>query len=380
MKKYTVDDLTKALGALAICSYVSGYLVLSYYLSSYGFSPVSPFRPRVLEIGVCALVFLALPILIGIAIASLPSRGLSSIHACTLRLFCLPTLCWFTTTIPGFVVDVPKTLAFQPITGSHLSVVLKIMATLIVSAAVIGALHKACHWIWENYHQHKIVSLIGLLTLSAVCVFLENSSDKTQLQRRAFFWLLSCSSATILMAGSLVERNMEKWIDAQLSRARDLNRRIDDLNLSGGQEKVPELILPTSVSFTKHKLELQQMKDDISRISDEYTSHTTIFRVRTFIYTFMPILAFNIVLLALAAYTNWIFPFIPLKLGGGEIVNAIAYERDGGGSNHIIRVGLLDQNDQGFFVIEDGFDKAWFIPKEKIEAIHFGTSSKAFTP
>src|ERR1700733_13992997 len=90
---YSIDDITKALGAIAIGAYVVGYIVLSYYLSGFGFNSLSPFRSRVLETGICALAFFAIPLAIAMAVASISRRDMSFSSILIMRLLSLPIFC-----------------------------------------------------------------------------------------------------------------------------------------------------------------------------------------------------------------------------------------------------------------------------------------------
>ncbi len=77
-------------------------------------------------------------------------------------------------------------------------------------------------------------------------------------------------------------------------------------------------------------------------------------------------------MLALAAYTNWVFPAIPFKLGGGEIVSTTIYLTPGH-QVRIIHAGMLDESDQGFFILVPGQERGLFIPKEQVEGIYFSS-------
>jgi len=90
---YSIDEVSKALGACAVGSYLLGYIIISSHFARLGFSQASPFRPRVLETGLTAALFFIIPFVIGAAASNISSRGLSRARAFNLRLPIVMMLC-----------------------------------------------------------------------------------------------------------------------------------------------------------------------------------------------------------------------------------------------------------------------------------------------
>jgi len=58
------DPLSKGVAALAIATYVCGFLIVSLHHANYGFVGTNPFRPRVLAAGAWFMFFTAIPVAI----------------------------------------------------------------------------------------------------------------------------------------------------------------------------------------------------------------------------------------------------------------------------------------------------------------------------
>jgi hypothetical protein len=74
-------------------------------------------------------------------------------------------------------------------------------------------------------------------------------------------------------------------------------------------------------------------------------------------------------------YIGLIFPLMPQKIGGGEVVRATIYQSRPDHTSSIIHGGMLDQSDDGIYILPDGHDMGLFIPKERIEGIYFSDDS-----
>jgi len=66
------DSISKAVAALAIALYASGFLIVSLYHSKFGFVGVSPLRPRILAAGAWFFFFVAIPVSLAAKYKSLP--------------------------------------------------------------------------------------------------------------------------------------------------------------------------------------------------------------------------------------------------------------------------------------------------------------------
>jgi hypothetical protein len=60
------DSVSKAVAALAIALYATGYLIVSLHHSTYGFVGTNPFRPRILAAGAWFCFFLAIPVAVAL--------------------------------------------------------------------------------------------------------------------------------------------------------------------------------------------------------------------------------------------------------------------------------------------------------------------------
>ena len=261
MRNWTLDDLTKLLGAIAIGGYVLGYLVLSYHLSVYGFNPVSPFRSRVLETGICALIFFAMPYLIGTAVGSLSSRGTSAAFIFVLRMLCLPILCSIPAAFPGFIVDLPRTLLLTLPSGSGWIGITKLLL-IPAGFGVLYLLQRAVKWIWHHYHDRKFLSILVLLPISGISVFFAYTSASV----RTYIWLLFGSTFFLVMIGDGAEQSEQKWIDSEVKNIKRIGTKIDELlGELGGVELIPP-----------HNpiLELETIKQQNAAILASVDSHT----------------------------------------------------------------------------------------------------------
>jgi hypothetical protein len=366
LKGYSIDDITKGLGACAIGAYVLGYLVLSYYLSTFGFNPVSPFRPRVLETGICTLILFGMPIVLGAAIASIPSRGMPYVLVLSMRILCLPILCVTISWLPGFIGDLPRTVSL-PV--NHRIAKLCILIALVFLIPVVNWIFwRVVNWIWHNYHKRKLISMVIICCVSILSVFRGTDWTNTAAQVRTFFWLLISSIITCLFIGSGSEKTEQKRIEQELREVEQEAKKLDAIVLEINGEVRAALPAPNQEELNSRVSELQ---DRTATIIAELRSETSTLRLRRFVNIFAPLMAFGYSFVVIAAYTNWVFPFIPLKLGGGEIVAVTLYLTEGNQQTRVVSGGMLDQSDQGYFILPSDRDKGLFVPKERVDAIYF---------
>lgn len=369
IKGYAIDDLTKALGAIAISCYILGYLVLSYFESGYGFNPASPFRPRVLATGICTLAFFAVPILIGTAVASIPRRGLPKPLAILIRALCLPWLCETTSFLLS--LELPRSID----SGAALrKYVLILPLSLLLAAIVMWTLTtRVIPWIWRNYHKRVIPSVVVLCLISGWFVYWGVGSSATQYERRSFLWFLLVSAIACILIGDAPETRR-----AQLAKAKAIEhkRKINEITseLTRVASATPENGVENSLSLEERGQLLKEAKaveNTIDQVLSDMHSDTSTLRLERFVITYGPLSIFPFLLLALAVFSTWVFPTIPLKFGGGKVISATVYRFRLDRTLSVIDGKVLDQSDEGIYIVPTGHDKGLFIPKEGVEAIYF---------
>jgi hypothetical protein len=363
---YSIDDVTKGLGATAVGAYVTGYIILSYYLSTFGFNPLSPFRSRVLETGICALILFAIPMSLAMAVASISRRDMQLRFILVIRLLCLPIFCEAICAVPGFVDELPRSIPLNAVSKNRILAATIIGLIPVVATALTWISFLVAKWIWHNYHKRKILVIIILCLISAIFVYLGIGPPNTTMHRHIFLWFLTVSTVLCAVMGSSRETAAQKKIDETITEAEKLDRDLDEAitQLYGGTA----LLIPK----TQIELESRELKNRIAKILEETRSHTSLLRLETVLTVLGSLAILGYSICTMGAYANWVFPFIPLKLGGGEIVSVTLYQTEQNQSWRYIHGGLLDQSDQGFYVLPSGHDKGLFIPKERIEAIYFG--------
>jgi len=371
---YSIDDITKAVGALAIGAYVVGYVVLSYSLSTFGLSPISLFRPRILATGICTLLFLAMPTAVGVAVAYIPVRGSNAAFAIAMRLLLLPFFGVVPACVPGFTLEVPKSLTFH----NPLSPVLICLIILAFVGVVIGAswgLRLGLKWLWFNHHRRRWLSLLIISSISAGALAMMTTPYTPRLMKISFVWFIAISSTTCIFIG--------KGGDAFHSRAAEL----DIKEAEEAREKIEGILLeldPDTTLITRREPVLREMQEreklipvvlDLhtsvsSRLAD-LRSETSTIRLYRALDAYFPLSVFAYIMMALVAYTSWVFPSIPVRLGGGEVTPVTLYETYSGSLPKIVHGGMLDQSDDGFLILLPNAQKGLFIPKERIAAIYY---------
>jgi hypothetical protein len=366
VKGYSLDDVSKGLGAVAIGSYILGYLVLSYYLSKFGFNPFSPFRSRVLETGACALILFCMPTAIAMAVASISSRGMRNPFPFVMRLLCIPILCEMVCGLPGFIDELPNSIQLNKFHGSRWLEIAILCVIPFLSVAFIGTLFIILRWIWRNYHKRKFFSIAVLCSLAGVFIALGVKPDNSVMHRRIFLWLLATSIIACLLIGSTREKAAQRKIDAKIKEIKAIEQDIDGVlhEIKGAVElPAPDFDLIESQSL--------KMKGRLAELLSDVTSHTSTLRLETLLNLFGSLIAFGYSVCAIAVYANCVFPYIPLKLGGGELVSITVYQTGADQTWRVMHGEMLDQSDQGLFLLPRGHNKGLFIPKERIEAISF---------
>jgi MFS family permease len=82
------------------------------------------------------------------------------------------------------------------------------------------------------------------------------------------------------------------------------------------------------------------------------------------------------IFLSMSIYITMVVGHIHQKFGGGAPVSAVMYVNKPvplSNGTTMFEVSLLDETDQGYYVLPPGKQKALFIPRSEVSAIYFGT-------
>jgi hypothetical protein len=319
---YSVDEVSKIMATGAIGAYVIGYIVLSFHFGRLGFSQSSPLRPRVLETGVAATLFVAVPLLIGIAVGKMSNRGIPTKFAIILRLCFLTYLCDVAVCIPGFTIDIPSSFELALSGFASFGIAVAVLA-------VVGFIFVSMGWVWRNYHKRQLASVITFLVVSIVVVA-NRVYFRYDQQLRFMIWFFVISSVACIRVGS----------------STDLSARL--------------LMLSDEELEERHYKLVKDIQKD-----------TSIWQLRTFIKFYMPITFFSAAMIILVAYVYCIYDYIPFRLGGGQVLSVTLYIKNKDQSTSLLRAGLLDESDHGFYLLLPGNTKGTFISRDKVDAIYF---------
>ena len=362
IKGYSIDDLTKAATAATIAAYVLGFVVLSYHFASYGFSPLSPFRARILETGICTLICVAIPITMGLAAAHIPARDTPFPIAIAMRILLVPCVAFFVD-LPGFVRDMPSGPSFTTTIRGHTfghGVIAALCIGLVVLATLfVWILSRLLNWIWHNYHQRALASFMILVPLSACATVLGLSVHDVP-RKRFFAWCVLVAAAVCAMAWNSagIPKKLAELIDGAKANQKEVRDILHTLDPDGWPRSDEE---PDKQGLLERAVRLyEQNKQQLNELQSE-TSTLRLWNSLRFIA--IPI-AFSYIMLAVAAYTYWIYPSLPSRIGGGEIMPATLYFTPMGSIPRTIHAGLLDQSDEGFFLLLPGQQKGTFVPKD----------------
>jgi hypothetical protein len=81
-----------------------------------------------------------------------------------------------------------------------------------------------------------------------------------------------------------------------------------------------------------------------------------------------------LVLLLIWVYINWVFSGMPPRWGGGQLTSVQIFQSTplSWSTSNPIDALLLDQSDQGYYVLLSSTGKAFFIPQSNVSSIFFG--------
>jgi len=267
----SLDEISKIIGGSIVAIYFLGYLVLSFYFSQYGFSQTNPLRPRVLEAGVCCLIFTVVPLSLGLVIDFIPDRNLSATKLIMLKLGMLPILGDYLTSLPGFTAGIdysnPTQVFATKVTGVTIPV---LFGLAIVGLFVFVPL---LFWIWSYYHKHTVAVIIVIWSIS---FFLLRMHWHTRQLPSAHLFFGFCGLALLSPLGSLFVRTV------QHPNAKFRPR------------------------FTKN--------DD---------SHVSFSQLKTSRNFFRPISSITSIMLIIFVFVTWVYGVIPFRLGGGHPIAVV---------------------------------------------------------
>ena len=372
-KGYSADDISKTLGAVAIGAYVLGYVVLAFHMAKFGFSPASAFHPRILETGICTLIFLALPILSGAALAHIPHRGLSRLQIFMLSAACVPMLSLSLSGILGFTQEgLPiSSQDFLALPKSHSSFVLSL---IVVGAIVFMAMTLfSVSWAWRNYHRRPIRSFLVLIPFTLTFTLMGSGSWRHG-QADYFWWFMGLSLLTLAHLLSTGEFTNKEEFSKEIDVAKKAKAAVKRMLAEARGQICPEDDMETAMEDDAEPLTMARLISLEIRIDcalERLTSGTSMLHLQRSLSFYAPITIFSYVIATLAAWTFWVFPHVPFKFGGGEIPLVTLFESEAGKPNRTIKAAMLDQSEQGFFIVLPGHDKGIFIPKERVVAIYF---------
>ena len=265
---------------------------------------------------------------------------------------------------PGFLENIDRSFAPRKGSGNGERETVIFLAAAVVTIAVITILLALARWVWKNYHLKTLTSILAAVPVSIVFFCFGLFSRDTG-KTHALIWFLGVSVLTCVFIGSDGERAGQRWIDAKISFIKESKNKIEKV--------IQELRGESSVEIERSEHDLLQTALDVQKSLNaqlaEFRSDTSHLRLRHFIYTFLPITVFTASLGLVAIYSVWVFPYIPLRIGGGEMLEVSVYLSKE--SAPILHGLLLDQSDEGLLLVPAGINKGVFIPKEKYDAIYF---------
>jgi len=376
---FSIDEISKLVGIGAIMAYIIGYLVFSYYLSTFGMMPSSPFRPRVLETGIVSLIFLGVPSVIGAAVAFIPTRGASRIYIFLLRILVLPTACAAAVATPGFLRSVPSTFLMRTV-ATHSSrsreFIAATLAVAVIAVLTFGLiLPPIIKWLWVNFHKKRIIVPASLLAIAIFFIYVGIGYSFHNPQTRFFFWFLCVSGLACANVSSVADSHHR---DKRMRDEKRLNAASEELEPIeeelGLRERRSPTNKPTSSSDRVGDMveRVKELRKSIQKQLEEIAVPTSLAALsRSIIIYNLGVLPLTFSMFALAIFTNEIYPYVPFRYGGGQRVKIVIEQKRGDETLPSIDAELLDQNDDGLLVVIPGESGGSFIPKEKIDKIKY---------
>jgi hypothetical protein len=315
---FSLEEVSKIIGGSVVALYLLGYIVLSFYFSTYGFGQTSPLRPRVLEAGVCCLVFTVLPLALGLAVEFIPNRNLSSLKIILLKIGILPILCDYLMSFPGLTGGIDYSNPIQMLMGTGVTV--PVFLSLVIAGLFLLLL--LVIWFWCFYHRHTMAVIIVIWSISFFVIRMHWHARQLP-SSHIFFWFFGM--ALVGPFGSAVVDQTKATRDLA-SRREFIEDRENFISLSH---------LKTSGSF------------------------------------YRPISSVTSIALLVFIFVTWVYGVIPFRLGGGHPIAVVVALRRSGDSVRIIHGDLLDESERGYYLLLPQAQHAIFISREDVKFVSY---------
>lgn len=309
----SLDELSKVLAALLAFLYVSGYLILAIAFNRFGFSQISPWRPRILETGLSCFLVTLVPCLVGFYLGRAPELGITSRRSLWIKLGLVVPI-W--QMLFGFIEDVLAE-PLPSLLGNHLPLtpLVRVLFPVLLVLLLVAVL---VYWRFLRLKRFTATLLLVVWLDTGwhlAVAFLLRANPASG----PFFWFCFQAYSTLILF----------WWTSRKGRGTQYTDLA--LNSSGVEDAtrsfrpVPRL-LPAQISLY---------------------------------------------VLGLLPYAYLVFPVLPYAVGGGASLDVFLYLRNL--PTEPIKGKLLDENDQGYFALIAGSNRALFFPREAICAISFDT-------
>ncbi len=318
----TLDELSKVLAASVAIVYINGYIILGIHFFRFGFSQLSPLRPRILEAGLTYAVLCIIPILVGYALAIISNFGRPERQSLYLKTGLVIPISKLFESTRDFLSQSNVQNPPRPGSIPHYFLWFLLPFVLFVVAFFVYALILLA--------KQRFFELITLTAWCAsVCWFLAPALAYRGTEFRILLWYCIIAYSTL----ALTIRTQRTIAGA--------GKEYKGLVSLVGAEEIPRTIRALQLS--------------------------------------LPVYGLAAYIGILFVYSSLVLPVVPYSLGGGSPSNATLYLKNE--QSQVLNVQLIDETDHGFFVLAPGSSRAVFIPREGVIGIYFGSpDSLPFPP